>query len=123
MHDQIDGFTIILNMEPIPNVQSISIEGKGLIINRIGDKQGNQLFWKLIGPIIVGGTSNDHREIISSPVGEGYEIGTGLACCIRVVRSQGRGLCKTAGGTEGTINLISRDLNKTVQPMAATCLE
>jgi hypothetical protein len=45
---------MIPDIEPIPHMSAIAVNGKGVSLKGIENHKGDQFFWELIGAIIVG---------------------------------------------------------------------
>lgn len=65
-----DAPAVILDIEPIPDVQPLPIDGKGFILLRLGDHQGDQFLRELIGAIVVGAPADGDRKPIGAVVGK-----------------------------------------------------
>ena len=50
---QVNRAAMITHMEPVSNVQPVSVHRQRLAVQCIDDHQRNELFWKLIRPVIV----------------------------------------------------------------------
>src|SRR4051812_475039 len=55
---------MILDMEPIADVAAIAINRQRLPGDGVKDRQRNELFGKLIGPVIVGAIADRHRQAV-----------------------------------------------------------
>jgi len=53
IHHCQEGAAVVLHIQPIPYVKAIAIERQPLIFQGIGDEKRDQLFWKLVGAVVV----------------------------------------------------------------------
>src|SRR5262249_20352839 len=76
--DHSDGRAMILNVEPVANVLSVSVHGQGLACGRVQYRQRDQLFRELVWAIVVRAVGRDDRQSIRVKVGPNQMIGSGL---------------------------------------------
>ena len=58
MQNCINGQTVVRHMEPIPNLHTVAVDGQFLVVQAVVNHQGNQLFRKLIGSVVVAATGD-----------------------------------------------------------------
>ena len=51
-----------MNVDPITDVESFSVEGDIEPVDEICNEKRYQLFWELVWPVVIGGTSDAYRE-------------------------------------------------------------
>src|SRR6267154_3887820 len=65
---------IVFHVQPVALLLTVAIDGKWLTLKRIGDHEGQELFWKLIGAVIVRGTRKQSRKFVGANVRANQEI-------------------------------------------------
>ena len=45
---------VILHIQPVPDVQALAVHRQGLVVQGVGDHQGDQLLGEVVGPVVVG---------------------------------------------------------------------
>ena len=66
VNNQVDGFAVVLYIQPVPDIQTFTINGQRLVCQGIGDHQGNQFLGEMIGPIVVGAAGDSNRKAIGA---------------------------------------------------------
>src|SRR5689334_22064416 len=74
-----DGSAMIRNMDPIANVQPVTINWEWFVTQRLDDHERNQLFGKLIWPVIVGAARHQHFLAVGLVTAKGEQICTRFA--------------------------------------------
>ena len=64
-----DTIAVILNIEPITHIQSLSINRQWLVLGSIVDHQRDELLRELVGAIVIAATRDSHRKTVSAMVG------------------------------------------------------
>ncbi len=59
--DQVNGAAVILHVEPVAHILAGAVNRQGLVVQSIGDHEGDQLLGEVIGTIVVGTSRNGHR--------------------------------------------------------------
>ena len=103
---------VVINIEPVTDMPAVSVHRQRLSFDRIQDYQRNKLFWELIRTKIIGAIADYGWEPVGRVPGAREMIARGLAGGIGRTRIISRMLGKMAGGTERTIDLIGRDMQK-----------
>src|ERR1700712_79090 len=85
---------MIRSEEPIPNLQSVTIDRQRLSGECMRDHQRNQLLWKLKGAVVVGAICNDGRQPVCVKPRSDEMIGRSLGGRIRAIRAVWRLLVK-----------------------------
>ena len=65
---------MVFDVKPIPDVQSLTIDGKALVMRRIIDHQGNEFLRELVRTIVVRATGNGHGKPICPMVGKSQQV-------------------------------------------------
>ena len=55
---------VILNIEPVPDLHTVSIDGKLLMVLHVVDHKRNELLRELIGPIVIRTSCNVYRHAV-----------------------------------------------------------
>ena len=84
MQSQINTFTRIFHIKPVPPCFSGSVNRKRFIQQGTGNKTGNDLFQMLIRAILIEQTQDHHWDIISTPITVNKAVSPGLGRCIRI---------------------------------------
>ena len=108
--NQVDGFAVVLHVEPVAHVAAVAIDGKVLAFENILDDKRNQLFGEVIRTVVVGTAGDSDGHLIGIVIGHHYHIGTRLAGAVRAVRAERGLLCEVAFGTERAVNFVGRHL-------------
>jgi hypothetical protein len=69
LDDDIQSPAVVPYKDPVPDVEAITIDGNWLILQGIGDNQGNQLLGKLVWPEVIGTAGNDYRNMMRLEIG------------------------------------------------------
>ena len=108
--DEGQGAGVIIDIEPVADVQAIAIDRQRLALHRVQDGQGHELFGEVIGAVIVRAVGDHHRQAIGMEPGLGQMIGCGLRSRIGRARIIGRRLVEKARVAQTAIDLIGRDM-------------
>ena len=107
---QIDGPAVIIHIEPVPNLHTVAVNRKRLMLHGIADHQRDQLLRVLVGAVVVGAAGDVYRHTVGIPEGQHKQVAAGLGGGIGTVGAQRRGLGKEAFGAQSTVDLIGGDL-------------
>src|SRR5206468_2616517 len=69
LRDSVKGSRMILDVEPVSNVFACAVDRQTFAVKGIEDRQGNQLFGKMVGTIVVRTVRDDHRQAIRAVPG------------------------------------------------------
>ncbi len=61
--------TMVDDVQPVAHVLAVAIDGHGLAFERVQNREGNQLFGKLVRTIVVGAVGGDGRQAVGVKVG------------------------------------------------------
>ena len=56
--DHIDGLAVILNVQPVTDLHTVTVDRQLLVVLDVVDHQGDQLLRELIGTVVVGAAGN-----------------------------------------------------------------
>lgn len=59
MENEVDGASMVLDVEPIPHILPFPIDGKGLFVAYVVDEQRDEFLGELVGSIVVGAVGDD----------------------------------------------------------------
>ena len=69
--DARQGATVILHVQPLPHVQTVAVDGKGIAPERVHDHQRDELLGELVGTVVVAGPGDDDRQAVGAVIGPG----------------------------------------------------
>src|SRR6266704_4269088 len=75
---QVDGRAVVENVEPVPHVLPVAVERQGLVFDRIGDEERDDLFRVLVRAEVVAAARDDHGQAVRRPERFREEIRRGL---------------------------------------------
>ena len=106
-----NGAAVVFNVQPVADLLAIAVHRQGLACQRVDDHQGDQLFRKMIRPVVIAAVGGEHRQTIGVVVGPHQVVTRSLAGGVRAVRliAVGFGESRIAQG-ERAIHLIGRDM-------------
>ena len=84
--DQIDRFAVVLHIQPVSDVEALAVDGKRLVMKRIGDHERDQLLRELIRSVVVGAAADGHRQTVCPVIGQHQKICRGLRCAVGAAR-------------------------------------
>ena len=64
MENDVDGTSMIFNIEPVAHVLTLTIDGQRLTVADVVDEQRYQLLGELVGTIVVGAIGDDDRHAV-----------------------------------------------------------
>jgi len=83
---------VVINVEPVTNIQSVTINWKCLVLQAILNHQRNELLGELIRTIVVGATRDYRRKSVRIMPGFYKHISRSLGCRVRAMWTQRCGL-------------------------------
>ena len=89
--DEVDGPAVILHVQPIPHVDAFAVHGQGLVVQGVGDHEGDEFLGEVVGAVVVAAPADGHGQVVGAVVCLGEQVGSGLGGGIR------------AGGVDGGI--------------------
>jgi len=60
---------VVDHVQPVANVLAVAVDWQGLALQHVENHKGNELFRKLIGPVIVGTIRDGDRKAVGVAVG------------------------------------------------------
>ena len=94
LKNDINSFAIINHIKPVPHILPVSVQRERLVIDGIGDKQGNQFFRILIRTVIVGTPGDDGWQPVCFMVSTNQQVTSRFAGGIGAVGLNGTVLDK-----------------------------
>ena len=85
---------MIFNIEPVTNIQTIPVNRKRPVMERIDNHQRNELFREMIRSIVIRAARNCDRKSVCPVVGHDKEISPSLGTAVRTRCMDGRFFCK-----------------------------
>ena len=81
--DQINRLTVILDIQPVAHIESLSVYRKRLICQRICDHKRNEFFRELVRAVVVGTAADRHRQAVRSVICHNKQIRRCLGSAVR----------------------------------------
>ena len=81
--DQVNRLTVILDIQPVAHIESLSVYRKRLICQRICDHKRNEFFWELVRAVVVGTAADRHRQAVRSVICHNKQIRRCLGSAVR----------------------------------------
>ena len=63
-HDGPHRGVVVYHVEPVANVLAVAVDREGFVFQHVEDHKRDELFWKLIGPVVVRAIRDSDREAI-----------------------------------------------------------
>ena len=79
VEDKVDGPRMVLDIEPVAYVLAFAIYGQWLAVADIVDEQRDQLFGKLVRPVVVRAVGDQRRHAVGVVVGPDEVVATTLS--------------------------------------------
>ena len=123
--NQVNGLAVVLHIQPVTDVQTLSINRQRLVSQCISDHQRDQLLREVIRTIVVRATGNRHRQAVGTVVSQNQQVSGSLGTAVRRA-----GMDRSFFGEEQirpiqrqvAINLISRNLMITLNAVLAASI-
>ena len=77
---------VVFDEEPVANVLALAVYGQRLAVTYVVDKQGNQFFGELVGPVVVGAVGHQCGHPVGVVIGSHEVVARCLGGGIRRVR-------------------------------------
>src|ERR1700687_1737801 len=104
---------MILDVQPIADVQTIAVNGQSFFSQTFDDHMGNELLGKMIGTVVVRAVSNNCRQLVSFTPCPNQMIGGSLACGVGGVGGVRAGFGEKSFPPQGTKHFVCRDMQET----------
>jgi len=105
---------VVDHVKPVADVFPVAVYRQGLPLEGVVDDQGNELFRKLVGAVVVGTVGDQCRQAVGMKVGAHQVVGRGFAGRVRRPGIVGRGFLKGAGFAKRTVYFIGAHMQKSV---------
>jgi hypothetical protein len=112
--EQINCPAVIEHVQPVAYVASVTVQRHRNVVDRVGDEQRDQLFGKLIRPVVVRRPRDDDGYLVSGPIAVGEPVRARLARRIGITRFEFIGLA-TRARRHASVHLVSRNLDEARQ--------
>ena len=66
--DQVDRLAVIFHVQPVADIEPLSVDRKRLVRQRVGDHQRDQLFRELVGAVVIGAAADRRRQAVGSVI-------------------------------------------------------
>jgi hypothetical protein len=103
---------VIDDIEPVADVLAVAVNRKLPAVESVGDNQGNELFGKMVGSIVVGAIGDQGGQGIGVMVSADQVIRGGLAGRIGRAGVEGRLFCEKPRFPQGPVDLVGADMEK-----------
>ena len=78
LKDHVDCLAVILNIQPVTDIQPLSVYRQRLVVQRMNNHKRDQLLRELIRSVIVGTAGDRHRQAVCPVICQHQQIGTRL---------------------------------------------
>src|SRR5207244_6304094 len=113
LEDLSDRRAMILHVQPIAYVATLTVDRQGLVDDGVQDHEGNELFGKLVGAVVVRAVDDQRRKPIGVIVRAHQMVRGRLRGCVGAVgRERSRFVERRVVGSERTEYLVGRDVQK-----------
>ena len=111
VEDQVDGAGVVFDVEPVADILALAIDRQRPAVADVVDEQRDQLFGKLIGPVVVRAVGYDRRQTVGVVVGPHEMVGRGFGRRIGGVGIVAGFLCEErAVELQRTIYFVGRNM-------------
>lgn len=83
VQDYIDRASVIENVDPFAPVLAALKEGEWEVAQGVGGEERDDLFWKLVGTVVIGAVADGHRKLEGVVVGHDDVVGGGFGSVVR----------------------------------------
>ena len=111
---------VIEHVQPVADVAAVTVERHREVVDQVGDEQREDLFGKLVRPVVVRGARDNHRNVVSRPVAVGETIGARLAGRVGIARAQFVGL-DARSLSHAAVDLVGGNLHEARERGIAPC--
>ena len=84
--DPIDRLAVILDIQPVAHIETLTVHRKRLVRQRIDNHQRNQLLRKMVRTVVVGAARDGHRQSVGAVIRHDQQIRRRLGRRIRTAR-------------------------------------
>src|SRR5207248_4302900 len=111
-HDFVERAGVVVDIEPVPDIVALAIDRDRLAVQRLQDRQRDQLFREMVGSIIVRAVAHHGRQAIGLMPGAHEVVGGGFRGGIGRIRPVAALLAEFALRPERPEYLVGRDMMK-----------
>src|SRR5260221_49716 len=113
LEDPSDGRAMVMHVQPVAYGAALTVDRQGLAGDGVQDHEGNELFGKLVGTVVVRAVDGQRRQPIGVMVRPHHVVGGRLRGRIGAVRRErSRFLERRIMGPERAEYLVGRDVQK-----------
>ena len=116
INEEMNGRTVVLNVEPVTFVPPVSVERHVLALEQVRHEQRDDLLRELVRTIVVGAPRHDDVVAVGGSVGQGEEVGSCLRRRVRRRRVEWCGL-RSEAVFDRSVHLIGRHMQESVDAM------
>ena len=106
---------MIGDVQPVPDLQPVAVEGQRLIVERVRDEQRDELLGVVVRAVRVRTAGDDGVEAVGDDVRPDEQLAGGLRGGVRGTRRERVGLDR-ATGLDRAVDLVGRDLEVADRP-------
>ena len=77
-HDQVHGLAVVLDIEPVPHVETGAVDGQGFVVQGVDDHEGDELLGEVVGAVVIGAAGDADREAVGAVVGQDQQVRRGF---------------------------------------------
>ncbi len=103
---------MVEDIEPVPHVAAVAVDGQGLAVQRVQDHQRDQLLRELEGAVVVRAVRDQGGQLVGLVPGAHQVVGPGLGGGVGRVRGVRRRLREGPGRAQGAVDLVRRDVQE-----------
>ena len=104
-------------MDPVADLQAVTVDWDRQVFVGVGDRQWNQLLRKLVGPVVVAGSGDECIQPEGMSRGAHQVLPTGLARRVGTAGSKRRILTEELSWRDAAANLVRRDVEETLDAL------
>ena len=94
LQNKFQGPAVVFHMNPIADIETVAVDGQGAVFQGVGHEKGDELFRKLVRPVVVGAAGHRYGKTVGLEIGPGQKIPGRLAGRIGAVGRKGKILAK-----------------------------
>ena len=102
---------MVVDVEPVADVQPVTVKRHSETIDEVGDEQRDHLFGKLVSSVVVGTARRDRVETVGLMIRPNDEITSGFARCVGGIGKE-RFIFVPRAAVDGPVDLVGRDVKK-----------
>ncbi len=71
---------MVFDEEPVTDLLAVAVDGEGFTGESVVDDEGDEFFWEVVRPVVVGAVGGEYWETVGMVVGTDEVVAGGLAC-------------------------------------------